>query len=183
MSKVIAGMFFILTMSAITCTTNSQMRTSMKIQNTSLWQLIGTLGNHPSLLPDKIKQVLPIEFVTRNNNGYFSSYDGGRLLLLDKIDIAAVLLRVRNENEARGMVSLYLDPSGACITPDDVHGHFPDVVITDHPRGHSLDEQTYWSIQQPWGELSFGFKERNPDCLASVVLDRTTPPAPSTPNP
>jgi len=105
-------------------------------------------------------------------SNYSSFYDGGRLSLIDQIDIAAVLLRVRNEDEARGMVSLYLDPSGACITPDDVHGHFPDVVITDHPRGHSLDEQTYWSTQQPWGELSFGFKERNPDCLASVVLDR-----------
>jgi len=172
MSKVIAGMFVMLAMSAIACATNFKMRTSMKIQNTSLWQLIDMLGNHPSLLPDKIKQALPIEFVKRNNNGYFSSYDGERLLLPDQINIAAVLLRVRNEDEARGMVSLYLDPSGACVTLDDVHGHFPDVVITDHPRGHSLDEQTYWSIQQPWGELSFGFKERNPDCLASVVLDR-----------
>jgi len=32
MSKMIAGMFFILTMSTIACTTNFQMRTSMKIE-------------------------------------------------------------------------------------------------------------------------------------------------------
>jgi len=179
MSKVIAGMFFILTMSTTVCATNFQMRTSMKIQNTSLWQLIDMLGNHPSLVPDKIMQSLPIAFLKRNNNGYFSSYDGGRLSLIDQVDIEAVLLRVRHEDEARGMVSLYLDPSGACVTLDEVHKHYPEVVITDHPRGHSLDEQTYWSIQQPWGELSFGFKERNPECLASVVLDRTPPPAPS----
>jgi len=70
----------------------------------SSWQLIEMLGNQPSLLPDKIKQVLPIAFVKSDNNGYFSFYDGDRLPLRDQIDIAAVLLRVRNEDETCGMV-------------------------------------------------------------------------------
>jgi len=180
MFKLITGMFFSLVMSVTACTTELQMRASMKTPNTSLWQLIDMLGKHPSLLPDKIRQALPVEFSERRRSGYSSFYDGGRLSLIGQVDIEAIFLRVRHEDEMRGMVSLYLDPDGTCVTLDDVHGHFPDVVITGHPRGHSLDEQTYWSIQQLWGKLSFGFKERNPDCLASVVLDRTDPsPAPA----
>jgi len=176
MSKLIASMFFTLAMGVTACTTDSQTKIPMKTSNLSLWQLIEMLGNQPSLLPDKIKQVLPIAFVKSDHIGHTSFYDGDRLLLRDQIDIEAVELRVRNEDETRGMVSLDLDPSGACVTFDDVRGRFPGLVLTDYPRGQSLDEEASWSIQRSWGKLSFGFKERNPDCLATVVLDRSDPP-------
>jgi len=180
MSKLMTGVLVSLVMGATTYTTKLQTNTSMNIQRTSLWELIETLGGHPSLLPDRLRQVLPVEFSEHRRSAYSSFYDGGPLGLGGKIDIKAVFLRVRNENETQGMVSLYLN--GTCVALDEVRAHYPGVIITGTPRGHSLDEETYWSIWRPWGKLSFGFKERNPKCLASVVLDRskllpaTTPP-------
>jgi len=179
MPRLIAGIFIALIISATGNKSELQTRTAMKNQKITLWQLIDVLGDYPSILPGKISQVLPVKFTEKENNGYFSFYDGGRLSVAGQIDIAAILLRVRNEDETRGMISLYLDTDDACVTLDDAHGQFPSVVITGTPRGHSLDEETYWSIQRPWGELSFGFKERKPDCLASLLIDRTAPPSTS----
>jgi len=145
----------------------------MDLQHTTLWQIIEILGDQPSLSPDKIKQVLPTDFSKRRRSAYTSFYDGGPLYLADQINIEAIDLRVRLMNEAQGLIALEI--SGFCVTLEQVRVHYPDLVLTDIPRGRSLDEKTYWTAYLPWGELSFGFKERNPDCLASVVINRIDP--------
>jgi len=173
MSRLISGMLVTLLVSTTACTTEFKKGMHMDIQRTTLWQLIGVLGPYPSLAPDKIKQVLPTDFSERRRSTYTSFYVGGPLQLADQINIEAIDLRVRLMNEMKGLVVLSI--AGACVTLHDVHLHYQDIRITAHPRGHSLDEKTSWSTYQPWGKLSFGFKERNPDCLASVTINRSDP--------
>jgi len=170
MSRLIAGMLVALLINTIAYATEFQKKRDIDIQRTTLWQLIERLGAHPSLLPGKLKQVLPTDFSKHRRSAYTSFYDGGPLYLADQINIEVIDLRVRLMNEAQGLIALEI--AGVCVTLEQVRAHYPDLVFTDIPRGRSLDEKTYWTTYLPWGELSFGFKERNPDCLASVVIDR-----------
>jgi hypothetical protein len=43
--------------------------------------------------------------------------------------------------------------------------------MTQSPRGRSWDEETSYSVFMPWGKLSFGFMESNPNCLSSIVIN------------
>eukprot|EP01113_Clastostelium_recurvatum_P007325 TRINITY_DN13407_c0_g1_i1.p1 TRINITY_DN13407_c0_g1~~TRINITY_DN13407_c0_g1_i1.p1 ORF type:complete len:171 (-),score=26.88 TRINITY_DN13407_c0_g1_i1:51-563(-) len=48
--------------------------------------------------------------------------------------------------------------------------------LSEVPRGRSLDEKTSFSRAEPWGRVSFGFTERDPDRLATITLATTKPP-------
>jgi len=175
-------MFTFLVISMTACATESQTRTSMNIRHTTLWQLIETLIDQPSLAPDKIRQVLPVEFSEHNNNRYFSFYKGESLGLDDQIEIKMIDLRVKHTDETDGMVGLLGISRAVCITVTEVRTHYPDLMPVP-PRGHMLVDADFYSVRKPWGLLTFGFADRAHPCLASVVLDRTPPPAPSTPAP
>jgi len=148
----------------------------MNIQNTTLWELIEALTVPPLFLPDTIKRVFPVEFSERGNNGSFSFYEGGPLHLADHVLIKKVRLSIRRSNGVIRSLVLYPVPDSVCVTLDDVHAHYPDTEITGAPRGGSLEEETVWTVLEPWARLSFGFKEKNPDCLATVGIGRNDPP-------
>ena len=141
----------------------------------TLWTLIDALAEQPSLAPDKVKLTIPVEFVEKKRNPYFAFFDGGHFDLADQVEIENVELRTNLADEARGL--LVLGVAGTCLSVEQLRARYPELAVTDHPRGRSLEEETTYSIQLPWGQLSFGFKERNPACLATVVLDRTTAPS------
>jgi len=170
MFKLAAGMLVTLILSVTACATEFQKGMGMGIQHITLWQLIERLAAQPSLSPGKIQQVLPTNFSERLRYPNTLFYEGGSLHLADHITIEAIDLRVRLTDETQGMV--LLDITGACVALEQVEVHYPDLVPTDVPRGRSLEEKTYWTTYPLWGKLSFGFKERNPNCLASVVIDR-----------
>lgn len=66
---------------------------------------------------------------------------------------------------------LAIDVTSGCVHAEDVAAHYKPWTLTDIPRGRSLDEQTSWSREERWGRLSFGFAERRPECLASIVFE------------
>lgn len=57
-----------------------------------------------------------------------------------------------------------------CPRKSDVEARYSPWKRTDVPRGEALDEQAYWTRHEAWGELSFGFAERAPGCLKSIVF-------------
>ncbi|RZM32070.1 MAG: hypothetical protein EOP67_29680 [Sphingomonas sp.] len=65
---------------------------------------------------------------------------------------------------------LVLDLSGPCVHRAEIEARYGRLNLSQAPRGESLDEEASWSHREPWGELSFGFTERKPDCLRSVVF-------------
>jgi len=172
---LITIMLAFLSISTTTCASESQIRTSINLQQTTLWQLIEALIEHPSYTLGTIGQVLPIEFSKNGDNGSFAFHEGGPFGLLDHVVVKKATLAIRHASGESRLIGLDLDPDGACVTLDDVHVYYPNTRIIGTPRGHSLDEKTYWAVRYPWGRVAFGFKEANRRCLASVGIRRNEP--------
>ena len=49
--------------------------------------------------------------------------------------------------------------------------------LVEVPHGHSVNEEAVWQRSETWGTASFGFAERDPGCLASLILEGTPAPA------
>jgi len=146
---------------------------AIDMRHDTLWQLIDRLGDQPSLSPARIERVLPVKFAETYRNAYFSFHDAGRFDLAGPLHIDKVELRVSLTDAGRGLVTLRV--GGACLPIEQVRARFADLVLSDVPRGRSLDEEASYATRRAWGKLSFGFKERNPRCLATVVIDRIPP--------
>ena len=71
--------------------------------------------------------------------------------------------------EAGSLLVVYI--ISGCPARQDVAARYKPWTLSDVPRGRSLDEQTSWSREEHWGELSFGFAEAAPDCLRSISFD------------
>lgn len=101
--------------------------------------------------------------------------------------------RLRDEGAGKGAggldferVSLSYLPNGKpgvfvlTLAPDlapsreEVRARFDDIKITAAPSGRSLDEETEFSRQEVWGTLAFGFAERAPDKLRSIIFNYIT---------
>jgi len=169
--KLISDMLVSLAISATACATTLQEREEMDMYNTTLWQLIDTLVDQSSLSPDKIRQVLPIEFLEQDRNVNFSFNESGPLRLVDQVEIRKIDLRFKHKNEIQGLLILEFASTGACVTLDEVFTHYPDVIPSQEAHGLF----TYWTTYPPKGKLSFGFKESSRECLASVVINRIDP--------
>jgi len=175
---LLAGLvlFACLTITYTTEITELQAEKKMAINNQpyTLWQLIAVLLGQSDFTLDSVKQVLPIEFTERPRNSFFSPWESESLRLVDQVKIKTVDLRISHKDGISRMLVLDLAPDSACITLEQVRTHFPEGVYEfAPPRFRSPNEKNYYTLRQPWGEISFGFKVRNPDCLASVVIDRT----------
>ncbi|MED9398368.1 hypothetical protein [Escherichia marmotae] len=53
----------------------------------------------------------------------------------------------------------------------EVKAQYPQLKITQAPRGGSLDDETVFTSVSAWGGISFGFKEKNRDCLAAIIFE------------
>jgi len=172
MSRLIAGVFVSLVMSITGYATESQKGNPMTTHPATLWQLIEALIEHPAFNLETIGQVLPVDFSERHRSAGTSFYEGGALHLADRTIIETIHLGIRRKNGISKWVGLDIAPNTTCITRDEVKTNYPDIIIISAPRGHSLDEMTTWGIRRDWGEVVFGFKERNPRCLAHIGIDR-----------
>jgi hypothetical protein len=66
---------------------------------------------------------------------------------------------------------LIMEVTSGCARREDVLARYGPLELTDVPRGRSLDEKISWSREEPWGKLSFGFAEKDRDCLRSVAFN------------
>ncbi len=136
----------------------------------TLWQAIDALAAQIPFSEAKVESVLGTRMSEVRRNAYTAFLQNERPVVLEgNRRIALVDLRLGMEAGDPGFMVLNLD--GGCISLDAVRAHYRELRITDTPRGHSLDEVTSHSASLPWGELSFSFKERNPNCLSSVAFD------------
>lgn len=132
----------------------------------TLWQVIETVGHQMPLTRDALEQVLATKLVLveEDSNGRF--WTGGNIELGNEVRIAEATLVIRHEPPHRVGSTLHLE--GACVAREEVKSRYPDLRIVGHPRGHSLQEVTAYGSTQPWGDLTFAFREADPDCLAYV---------------
>ncbi len=136
----------------------------------TLWQAIDALAMQIPFSKAKVETALDTRMSEVRRNAYTVFLQNEHpVMLAGDGRIAQVDLRLGMEQGDPGFMVLNLD--GGCIGLDAVRARYRELKITDTPRGHSLDEVTSHSASLPWGELSFSFKERNPNCLASVAFD------------
>jgi hypothetical protein len=124
----------------------------------------------PKLSKASVEQLLGVKLVTLPGNDAFNLYKGGA----GKLDGMAVTAVDFREPKAGGGATagplLNLKVAGKCLKRADLEAKYGKMKLTGSPRGRSLDEESSWSLIEPWGRLSFGFAERNPDCLSSVTF-------------
>ncbi|OWQ84468.1 hypothetical protein CDN99_24575 [Roseateles aquatilis] len=136
-----------------------------------LWTLVDYLPTRTPFDKDKIEKALRIVLVQDEElaTGSFDAFKGGPVLLADEAQVESASLRVsRTEPVDKWILNLSI--TGRCVARSAVLARVPRLQITGAPRGRSLDEQTYWSSKEAWGSISFGFAERHPDCLSSVLF-------------
>lgn len=159
---------FWLVMSARSDDTYGKEKT-MNPSTMTLWQVIDA---QPQIIPftqANVEMLFATTLSEKRRSTHTLFLEGGDVPLAQASRIAKIDLRLGFEAGDLGFMVLSLD--GACISLDQVRRHFEDLQITEAPRGRSMDEETSYSVMMPWGKLSFGFAQRNPNCLASIVFN------------
>ena len=135
----------------------------------TLWQALAQLSQHIPFSKEGVEKVLAAKLTQTavQSNEYFWFYESESVALADGAALK-VDLRIKREGVHPGFLVINL--SGSRIKLVEVRSHYEGLQITDYPRGSSLDESTSYTATLPWGALSFSFKERQPDWLASVVF-------------
>jgi hypothetical protein len=141
----------------------------------TLWEAVDALAAQVPLSKRNVEATLslPLRERAEPSNPLFDFFEGAGLRLRGGLLVSNVDLRVKKDDPRMGL--LVLDLAGGCIRVDDVRARYGTLEITESPRGHSLEEATSFSSARRWGRLSFGFKERNRDCLAYIVLNAIKP--------
>jgi hypothetical protein len=140
------------------------------MQPFDLWTLIGHLPTRAPFTKEGLEQAFRIVLLREEiANEYFDSFGGGHVPLANEMEVKQLEFRVSKKDPVNKWM-LWLLLAGRCAERAEVLARYADLKITQSPRGGSLDEETKWSRQEPWGRLSFGFAERDFNCLRSVVF-------------
>jgi hypothetical protein len=163
-----------LAMMTVACAQTATPARKDPMKRIDLWTLIDYLPTRMPLDREKLQSALGVVLNLTDSNDYTDFFEGGPVHLLEDVDVEKLELRVNKQNPLQRLLILSL--SGRCVERPALLSRYKDLQLTGHPRGRSPDEETSWSKQHAWGKLSFGFPERNPNCLRTVVFN-----APATP--
>jgi hypothetical protein len=143
--------------------------------NMTLWQSVDALVQQVPFTQTKVENALITQLAEKDTsrnpirNTAFQFYIGGPVRLSGGVRISKVDLRIRHKPGHPGFLMLNLE--GACIDLSEVRAHYSELKVTERPRGKSLEEVTSYTAELRWGELSFSFKERNPNCVWSLAFE------------
>jgi hypothetical protein len=137
----------------------------------TLWQAIEALAAQLPFSIQGVGRTLRTTLSDTHAEGaeVFRFFEGTPVRLADGTELSRIDLRIKREGAHPGF--LVLDLQGRCVPMTEVRQHYAALDLTDVPRGRSLDESTSYTAALGWGRLSFGFAQRNPDCLAHVAFD------------
>jgi hypothetical protein len=133
-------------------------------------QILTKLRQQGSFTQARVNELLKTKLVEKDRNDYFAFLENGEIqveggMILEKVD-----LRLRIDGEPHSGF-LALSVAKPCISRDEIFAKYGKLNLTSAPTGRSLDEQHAYSLEDSWGKMSFGFAERKPDCLSSIVLE------------
>jgi hypothetical protein len=145
---------------------------SEEMDSINFWRFVNSVKVQ---LPEGLAQIAHFfngAFVVEDENDVFISYKNKNFMLDGKVNIENIGAKVFRKNNKNAPYLLTLQVSGICITLPEVKQHYSDLTITDVPRGRSLEEETsYTTVRYSNNvKLSFGFAEKKPDCLRSIVF-------------
>ncbi|MDU2940761.1 MAG: hypothetical protein E7B59_16540 [Enterobacteriaceae bacterium] len=143
----------------------------------SLWDIMATLRSESAMTRESIARDLSTELTLKNQNQYTLFYAGVGPQLNDNLRIDNIDFRVpAPDASSRGSFLVLTLEGKGCITLHDVKQHYDGLTLSQVPHGHSLEEETGYRTTFNHWRLAFGFKEKRPECLASVVFDSAEQP-------
>lgn len=138
----------------------------------SLWEIMATLRSESVMTRESIERDFATKLTLKNQNQYTLFYASAGPQLNNNLRIANIDFRVPTPGASPRGSFLVLSLEGkGCITLEDVKQHYADLTLSQVPHGHSLEEETGYRTTFNHWKLAFGFKEKRPECLASVVFD------------
>ncbi|MDR6524151.1 hypothetical protein J2789_006854 [Variovorax paradoxus] len=137
----------------------------------TLWLAIDMLVTQIPFSKAKVESALLTQLSDTKAPGseVFQFFEGTPVRFEDGVEASKFDLRIKREGAHPGF--LVLEVQGRCVPLDEVKRHYADLAITDVPRGRSMNEATSYTATLGWGRLSFGFREKNPGCLAFIAFD------------
>ncbi|HHA1913552.1 TPA: hypothetical protein ACOEDZ_000051 [Enterobacter asburiae] len=140
-------------------------------QKKDLWMFISGMSASLRSLSVTSLSNAPLSFKITKQNEYINFYKADDFKLDDGTSITEIGLRLSKYNGDMAPL-LNFSPSGQCITLDTVKKHYPQLTLTDYPRGRSESEVTSYTAPKDMNgqKVSFSFTVKNPDCLGSVVI-------------
>jgi hypothetical protein len=142
--------------------------TQMKLE-----ELLQRLEREHPWTPAKIESVLGVTSAVDQANEYWTHYSAvGPVELEEGVVVEKLDYGLNNTTQAMPRFIVYLSDRSSCISRQRIVKSYPDIQMDyqNIPRGRSLNEQTHYFTNRAWGELSFGFKVRRPDCLSSILF-------------
>lgn len=137
-------------------------------QAASIEDLIDKVRANPTIERDAIERLLGTRLNVGAGTSAVDIYEAAGVALPDgRVDVD---LRAAKPGATTGGL-LNLGVSGACLKRGDVERKYGPLTLSGVPRGRSPNEQMAFSRTEPWGRLSFGFAEADPDCLKTVTFD------------
>ncbi|MDM0110636.1 hypothetical protein QTI66_00665 [Variovorax sp. J22R133] len=143
---------------------------SMGHKKPGLWEMVRSLSSEAPFTREKVQTAISVELLeAESNGGPFRFYRAGPIQLDEGVVLSKVDLRIKRTGVHPGF--LVLEVGGACLPLAKVREQYGTMHVTGAPRGRSPDDATTYSSPEPWGHLSFGFRERSPDCLAYIAFE------------
>lgn len=141
----------------------------MATNRMDLWQLVNALVEKMPLTPVAIESVFGFALSEEDRSDAFVHYVGtGRVELSDGVVASQLNLLTKPSMQFDEKSAFAFEISGPCIGIGVAREKYGDLMVTQHPRGQSLEETTVYSKKFAWGYLSFAFKADRPDCLLRV---------------
>jgi hypothetical protein len=137
-------------------------------QDMTLWTLIEKIAKSIPPNRDRVEHLLNVKLaIEEQYNEYCTFWKGESKMSVNAVQITSALLRLNNKHAGKDEM-LWLTVEGKCVSKAEVFQRFPNMHIVNAPTGHSINEETTYASERVWGDISFGFAERNPTCLSSV---------------
>jgi hypothetical protein len=128
----------------------------------SLWDVVSDVEQRVPITTDTFGQLISQTLRPAGENSWESD---GTTQFTD--DIQAFGSEYRGNPDGTGTIaSIYIQ--GRCVGAQEVKTRYPDVRITQSPRGPGEGPPLTWSADRPWGTIHFSFKQ-DPECLHSVI--------------
>ncbi|QKJ85704.1 hypothetical protein PMPD1_0732 [Paramixta manurensis] len=142
-----------------------------RMKGFNIWSFIEGMQTRATELDgDSIKK-LPFPIFLDHENKYTAFYKGKDFKLDDGNNISSIDIRLSKEkSETPAFIAFEI--SGECITLDELKKKYKPLELSSYPSGNSNDEVTAYTYHKNEKQtLSFGFKQTDPSCLHTVVID------------